>query len=250
MVAPLARARLTAPSERIAARLRCAYAALRRPLRRAKGRKEPATPRLPRQANPPKKKPMSIAPPHRRHDTQRAMSDALQTTRVPRTHQDVQAGARTVRISRRVKAAVEAMVWQGMKRGEAAQATGMKDNSLYVAFRRPEVRAYYLSECEVLRVSGRARRIHRLEGLVEQDENKMAAVQASRTLDNMGEDAQARSGVQASPWLTIRITNVAAAPAPITIEHKPLELEGDDPNDPTIERLREPRFRDPTDPNR
>jgi hypothetical protein len=149
----------------------------------------------------------------------------LQTTKEPisisRTPQKVQAGTRTVRITARVRAAVEAMVWQGLKRNEAAQVVGMKDNSLYAAFRKADVRAFYLSECEVLRVSGRARRIHRLEGLVEQDENKMAAVQASRTLDGMGEDAQARPGGVFDPHVTIKIVNQIGAVPASTIEHEP-----------------------------
>src|SRR5579863_8568025 len=100
-----------------------------------------------------------------------------------RTPQRVQAGNRTVRMTARVRSAIEAMVWQGLKRDEAAKVAGMRDNSLYVALRKSDVRAFYLAECEVLRLSGRARRIHRLEAVVEQDSNMMAVVQASRTLD-------------------------------------------------------------------
>lgn len=61
------------------------------------------------------------------------------------------------RISRKVRTAIEAMVWGGLKRHEAAERAGMKDNSLYVALRKPDVKALYLAECEVLRLSGRAR---------------------------------------------------------------------------------------------
>src|ERR1700692_4916187 len=50
-----------------------------------------------------------------------------------RTPQKVQAGKRTVRMTARVRAAIETMVWQGLKRDEAAKAAVMKDNSLYVA---------------------------------------------------------------------------------------------------------------------
>jgi hypothetical protein len=175
-----------------------------------------------------------------------------QTTEKPisisRTPQKVQAGTRTVRITARVRAAVEVMVWQGLKRNEAAQAVGMKDNSLYAAFRKADVRAFYLSECEVLRLSGRARRIHRLESVVEQDENKMAVVQASRTLDGMGEDAQARATNPQSSWVTIRLIAAPVAPAPVTIEAKPEPELGSDPHDPTRE-LAPARFRDPTDPD-
>src|SRR5450631_2256543 len=79
-------------------------------------------------------------------------------------------------ISPKVKAALDLMVWLGLKRDEAATKAGLKDNSLYVALRKPDVKAYYAAECEVLRVSGRARRIYRLETISEQDENKQAAV--------------------------------------------------------------------------
>jgi hypothetical protein len=180
------------------------------------------------------------------------MDDA--TTKEPisisRTPQKVQAGTRTVRITARVRAAVEAMVWQGLKRDDAAQAVGMKDNSLYVALRKPDVRAFYFSECEVLRMSGHARRIHRLESVVEQDENKMAVVQASRTLEGMGEDAQSRSAGSFDPHVTIRIVNVAPTPAVTTIEAKPIAerepLERYDAEGFRVDDLGRRCFTDPT----
>src|SRR5437868_3347130 len=86
--------------------------------------------------------------------------------------------ARKLSVTRKVRAAIDAMVWQGLKRSEAAQTAGMTDHSLYVALRSPHVKAHYLAECEVLRTSGRARRLHRLEAMYEQDDNKQAAVNA------------------------------------------------------------------------
>lgn len=123
-----------------------------------------------------------------------------------RTPQKVQAGNRTVRMTARVRAAVEAMVWQGLKRDDAAKAAGMKDNSLYAALRKPDVRAFYLSECEVLRLSGRARRIHRLEAVVEQDDNRMAIVQACRTIDGGADELRTNPGAMPlSPGFVIVI---------------------------------------------
>jgi hypothetical protein len=70
-----------------------------------------------------------------------------------------------------------------------------------------------------------------------------AAVAAVRAV--LGQDEQVRStSGEARPWVTIRLVNQVAAPAVTTIEHKPLEVESDDPNDPAVERLREPRFHD------
>jgi hypothetical protein len=110
---------------------------------------------------------------------------------ISRTPKDVPIGNRTVRMTARVREAVSLMVWRGLKRDEAAAAAGLKDNSLYVALRKPDVRAFYLSECETLRLSGRARRIHRLEQLAEQDRNVAGAVAAIRAAEDLAGDEHA-----------------------------------------------------------
>jgi hypothetical protein len=150
-------------------------------------------------------------------DTDQAMTTELPTQdpiSISRTPQKVQAGEKTVRMTARVRAAVEAMVWQGLKRDEAATAAGMKDNSLYVALRKPDVRAFYLAECEVLRLSGRARRIHRLEAVVEQDDNKMATVNAALALERLG-DADAARPTAVTAGVVIRIINQTTAAPPL-----------------------------------
>jgi hypothetical protein len=40
---------------------------------------------------------------------------------------------------------------------------------------------HYLAECEMLRLSGRAKRLHRLDALAQQNDNKNAAVAAIKT---------------------------------------------------------------------
>lgn len=86
-------------------------------------------------------------------------------------------------VTGRLKTAIDAMVWQGLKRDEAAASANLTAHALYSALRKPHVKAYYLAECEVLRTSGRARRIHRLEEISEATSNLNASVQAIRTLD-------------------------------------------------------------------
>lgn len=124
-----------------------------------------------------------------------------------------------VRISAKVRTAVDAMVWQGLKRADAAELAGLKDNSLYVAFMKPEVKAYYLQQCDVLRTSGRARRIHRLEAMLEQSDNKAAVINAALALESIGQDQVSANAAQsAQPGVIIQIVTQAAQPALKTVE--------------------------------
>jgi len=111
--------------------------------------------------------------------------------------------AKTLKITRVVRTAIEAMVWQGLKREQAAQHAGIKDNSLYVALRRPDVKQFYLSELDVLRTSERARNIHALVEVRDQDENKMARVQAVKALEQISDDAPVSRGSVSLPGLVI-----------------------------------------------
>jgi hypothetical protein len=118
------------------------------------------------------------------------------------------------KITGRLKAALEFMVWEGASRKQAAERAGLSDHGLRQALRRPHVLAYYRSECEVLRASGRAKRLHRLDELATQDENRNAAVAAIKVAEQLGEEpAAARGGVQL-PGLTIQIIGGPAAPSP------------------------------------
>lgn len=113
------------------------------------------------------------------------------------------------KVTGKLLVALNAMIWEGKKRSEAAAIAGISEHSLYKALRRPPVRAHYLREIEVLRTSGKARRIHRLEELSEQDDNKQAAINAIRALDQLEDDASIsrRTGFAASPGFIINIIN-------------------------------------------
>lgn len=133
---------------------------------------------------------------------------------------------KTLKVTGKVRIAIEAMVWQGLKRADAAQVAGLVEHSLYVALRSPHVKAHYLAECEVLRTSGRARRIHRLEAMLEQDDNKAAVINAALALDRLTDEALTGRGTQSLPGLQIVVIQggtaaiQASQPVPaITIEH-------------------------------
>lgn len=74
---------------------------------------------------------------------------------------------RQVRISAKVKAAIEAMVHGGLKRCDAAKHAGLTDHSLYVAMTLPHVRAYRADQLQVIRESASARTIAKAEQLMD-----------------------------------------------------------------------------------
>ena len=118
-------------------------------------------------------------------------------------------------VTGRLKRAIELMVWEGLTRDDAAVKAGLRPHSLYVAFRKPHVKSYYLAEIEVLRLSGRAKRLHRLDALAMQDENKNAAVAAIKVADQIPDELQGRFGASDQrPGVTIKIINLPAPQPP------------------------------------
>lgn len=115
---------------------------------------------------------------------------------------------RKLTVTGKNRVAIEAMVWIGLNRAEAAAKAGLTDHSLYVAMTKPHVKAFYLAQCEMLRLSGKARRIHRLNDMVEQNDNKAAVINAAVALENMGSDNPlSANGNQRAPGVVIQIIN-------------------------------------------
>jgi hypothetical protein len=109
----------------------------------------------------------------------------------------------------KLKAAIEAMVWQGLPRKQAAEAAEMTEHGLYKAFRKPPVKAYYLAELDVLRTSERARNFHRLCDIRDAG-NNMPAVNAIKALEQIADDAGSGSTARQSlPGVVIQIVNNA-----------------------------------------
>lgn len=113
------------------------------------------------------------------------------------------------RVTARVRAAIEAMVWSGLQRRDAAAAADLAEHSLYQALRRPPVKALYLAELQVLRDSERARSFHTLCDVRDQTDNQMARVQAVKAMypDEQMLTERGNAGIS-SPGVTIRVVTV------------------------------------------
>lgn len=135
--------------------------------------------------------------------------------------------ARKLKVTGKVKVALDFMVWDGLKRQDAAERAGLKDNSLYVALTRPDVKAYYLRQLDVLRTSERARNIHALAEVREGD-NQMARVAAVKALEQISDETPSGSrGSVQLPGLTIQIVNALPVKEQLTpIKQLPNDING------------------------
>jgi len=125
------------------------------------------------------------------------------------------------RINARNKTAIDAMVWDGLNRRDAATLAGITDHSLYVALTKPHVRGYYLSQLEVLRTSERARNIHVLAAVRDQETNQMARVAAVKTLEQIEDITTTSQAAQRHPGVVIMIGG--ADPAKSDPQHVVIE---------------------------
>jgi hypothetical protein len=144
------------------------------------------------------------------------MSDNLPT--VP-TRQALAIPGRSQRmkVSGKLKTALELMVWSGKRRAESAKEAGLADASLRSALRKPHVLAWYNNELAALRTSLRAKNVHRLDTIADASANDMAKVSAIKTLELITEQAETRSpsGATQLPGIQIVIVQRAAELKPI-----------------------------------
>lgn len=84
----------------------------------------------------------------------------------------------------RIRKAITAMVFDGLKRPEAAAAVGLTDNTLYRYLRMPEALKFYRNECEVLRTGQRHKNLHRAVALRDEDKSGKVVIDAMKFLEN------------------------------------------------------------------
>jgi hypothetical protein len=122
-----------------------------------------------------------------------------------------------LKVTGRLKAALDAMIWKGLTRDQAAEHAGLKPHSLYVAFRKPHVKAAYLAELEVLRTSERARNIHAMVKIRDFDghTNAMASLNAAKALEGLPDIPASSTDPRLSPGITIRIISSPASQPPL-----------------------------------
>jgi hypothetical protein len=111
-----------------------------------------------------------------------------------------------LKIGRKLKAALDMMVWEGKPWNEAAQVVNFDVSSMRKALERAHVRAYLNQQKEVFRASISSQNTFRLAQIRDQDENKLAALGAIRQLDNRPEE-EARAAAAKSPGIVIFVGN-------------------------------------------
>jgi hypothetical protein len=124
-------------------------------------------------------------------------------------------------VTGKLRAALELMVWEGLKRDAAAEKAGLASSSLRFALRKPHVLAFYRAECDALRNSLKARNLHRLDTIADGSKNDMARVASIKALEQISDIADERQGKPAGhlPGLQIVIIQGGAArPAAEPIE--------------------------------
>jgi hypothetical protein len=99
-------------------------------------------------------------------------------------------------VTGKLKVALDAMLFEGSRRADAATLAGITDHGLRTALRKPHVARYYNEGLQVIRESERARNIYRLIEIRDAADN-MPAVQAIKELELTPE--QARSGQRGGP---------------------------------------------------
>jgi hypothetical protein len=126
-----------------------------------------------------------------------------------------------LKVTGKLRVALDLMVWSGKPRAEAAAEAGMADSSLRFSLRKPHVLAHYNGELAALRTSLRARNVHRLDGIADSSGNDMAKVSAIKAMEALADqaDATAKPGLQQAPGMVIIINNGSATP--VTIEQPP-----------------------------
>jgi len=133
--------------------------------------------------------------------------------------------AKQHKITPKVMAAIEAMVWDALPRAEAAQKAGMTEHGLYKALRKAPIKAAYLAELDVLRTSERARNIHTALEVRDQRANPMARMKAVDFLEGEANAAQfGRSNMPQLPGLVVQV--ITTGPAQVeakVIEHDATE---------------------------
>lgn len=115
-------------------------------------------------------------------------------TRKPNALTEATKPRRSDGLTRKIRAAIDAQVFEGLKRAEAAKKAGITDNALYQALRKPAPLAYWNECLQVLRTGERARNIIRLTEIRDQDENRTAAVRAVQVLEEAAASKQQQAG--------------------------------------------------------
>jgi hypothetical protein len=163
--------------------------------------------------------------------TENSLPGMLPTAFPTRQAAAIEGRSRRGAVTGKLKTALDLMVWENLRRKDAAEKAGLADSSLRFAFRKPHVMAYYHAELAALRNNLRASNVHRLDKIADESRNDMAKVAAVKALELITDqaDEKQRPGAGITPGLQIIIiggpTPRTIGPAPAAIPHQPAEHE-------------------------
>ena len=118
-----------------------------------------------------------------------------------------------LRITRRIREAIDVMVERGIAYDQAAAECGIATRHMRLALQKPHVSAYYQMQLKVLRGARAARNFHRLCEIADAEDN-MPAVNAIKALEQLS-DEQINKPNAPAPGVTIRIVNIGGT----SVEH-------------------------------
>lgn len=149
-------------------------------------------------------------------------ADISKPTTPPAVADELQKRSRKLQVTGRLKVAIDAMAWEGLRIIDAAARAELHVNALYSALRKPHVLAYHKAQLEVLRAGERARNIHRLAQIRDAADN-MPAVQAIGMLERMSDESAVRSSTsQSTPGVVINVITHALSAPERDVTPKPL----------------------------
>ncbi|WP_119268368.1 hypothetical protein [Taklimakanibacter deserti] len=116
-------------------------------------------------------------------------------------------------LSPKVAEAIRLMAEQGMTRPEAAAAVGMKDDSLYRAFRAPIVRRHFHQLIDQVREAARPKAVQELARLSTEAASEKIRMESSKYIDGAHESRQPHGvtvnlgvGVQVQPGYIVDVS--------------------------------------------
>jgi hypothetical protein len=120
-------------------------------------------------------------------------------------------GRSVPKLGEQLRAACDFMIYEALPWEQAAVKAGMTVRGMRKAMRRPHVLSYLRDERQVLLAAISTATPLRLAQLRDQDDNRNAAVNACRVLENLDADEPHRGGQTSSPGFVIIFNSPAHA---------------------------------------
>jgi hypothetical protein len=133
-------------------------------------------------------------------------------------------------LTRAIRTAIDAVVFDRCSREEACKKAGITERALYLALEKAEVASYWNSSVVMLRTGEKARNVHVLTEVRDSSGNAMARVAAVKTIEQLIEtEAPASTSHSRQPGVVIQIIQQA----PSQHQRQPGAMIDVTPNEPS-----------------